>query len=151
MLKVKGFTLLELMIALAVLAIVLALAGPSFTGTLERSRADADTGELLRALNFARMEAINSNQPVTITATEDDDWTDKLEVTRNNTPIRAYSALSGGAAIETTNNVGAIVFDSLGGLRTPANQVVFTYTRGSETKSIVVCPTGRIIAAEECI
>jgi len=44
---VKGFTLVELMIGIAVLAIMTVIGLPAFSGIFERSRADADINELL--------------------------------------------------------------------------------------------------------
>lgn len=150
MYRVKGFTLIELMVALVVLAIVLMLGVPAFTGSLERSRADADTGELLRALNFARMEALNNNMNVSLSATEAGDWTGDLEVLRDGNAIRNYAAMGPGASIATTGNVSSITFNSLGGLESSSTAIVFTYTRGAETKSIVVCPSGRVMAGTSC-
>ena len=149
--SVKGFTLIELMVALAVLAIVVAIGFPAFGGIFERSRADSDASELLRAFNVARLEAINHSEVVTVNATTNDDWALDLEIVRGGTVIRSYAGLPAGATITTTGNVDSIEFDSLGGLRTPANAVVFSYTRGDSTKSLVVCPTGRILTGVACI
>ena len=148
--QVKGFTLIELLIALVVLAIALTLGVPAFTGSLERSRADADTGELQRALNFARMEALNNNMNISLIATDAGDWTKKLEVQRGDDPIRKYDSMGGGASVTATNDVNTITFNSLGGLQTPSTAVVFSYTRGSETKNLVVCPSGRVMAGTSC-
>tara|TARA_R110000868_G_scaffold1064_13_gene8197 strand:+ start:7953 stop:8408 length:456 start_codon:yes stop_codon:yes gene_type:complete len=149
--SVKGFTLIELMVALAVLAIVVVIGFPAFNNVFERSRADSDASELLRAFNIARLEAINHSEDVNINATTDDNWARDLEIVRGGTVIRRYAGLPSGATITTTGNVDSIVFDSLGGLRTPSNAVIFTYTRGDSTKSLVVCPTGRILTGAACI
>lgn len=149
--SVKGFTLIELMIALAVLAIVVVIGFPAFGGLFERSRADADASELLRAFNVARLEAINHSEDVNVNATTDDDWTKDLEIVRDGTVIRRYAGLPEGSTVTVTGDVDSIVFDSLGGLKTPANAVIFTYTRGDSTKSLVVCPTGRILTGAACI
>lgn len=56
-----GFTLIELMVALAVLAIVLGIGVPSFQNIMERNRAASQTNELLGALQATRSEAIRRN------------------------------------------------------------------------------------------
>jgi len=159
--SVKGFTLIELMVAIAVLAIVTIIGFPAFSGIFERSRADSDTSELLRALSLARLEAINQSKNVKIDALTDDDWTKNLVIyvdDDNNGSldagekvVRRYDGLANGGVIATTGDVDSIVFDSMGGLRTPANSVVFSYTRGEASKSLVVCPTGRILTGVSCI
>ncbi len=149
--SVRGFTLVELMIALSVLALVTLLGVPAFSGVFERSRADSDASELLRAFNVARLEAINHSEDVNVNATTDDDWTKDIEIVRDGAAIRRYAGLPEGATITVTGDVSSIVFDSLGGLKTPANAVVFTYTRGESSKSLVVCPTGRILTGAACI
>ncbi|GGD04995.1 GspH/FimT family pseudopilin [Halopseudomonas salina] len=149
--SVKGFTLIELMIAIAVLALVTVIGFPAFSGIFERSRADSDLSDLLRAFSLARLEAINHSEDVNVSALTDDDWTQDLEIVRDGTVIRRYAGLPSGATITATGDVDTIVFDSLGGLKTPANSVVFNYTRGDSTKSMVVCPTGRILTGASCI
>lgn len=57
----RGFTLVELMVALAVAAVLLGIAVPSFRDMLERNRVAAQTNEVLGGLQAARSEAIRKN------------------------------------------------------------------------------------------
>ena len=57
----KGFTMVELMVTLAVAAVLLGIAVPSFQGMLERNRVAAQSNELLGGLQAARSEAIRRN------------------------------------------------------------------------------------------
>lgn len=57
-----GFTLVELMVTVAVLAIVAAIAFPSFQGTLRSNRVASANNEVLGLLSLARSEAIRSNR-----------------------------------------------------------------------------------------
>ncbi|UAW99018.1 GspH/FimT family pseudopilin [Halopseudomonas nanhaiensis] len=66
MLKSRGFTLLELMVALVVLGIAVSIAVPSFGGLIDRQRIDSSLDVLLRGLRSARQEAVERNRPVTV-------------------------------------------------------------------------------------
>ena len=63
----RGFTLIELMVTVAVAAIVLSLAIPSFIGLLARKRVEGTFTELQTDLQLARSEAVARNTPVRVT------------------------------------------------------------------------------------
>jgi type IV fimbrial biogenesis protein FimT len=63
---VKGFTLVELMLVLAVLAVMLVVATPLLRGLLQGNHLRAESGRLMAALNLARSEAIMRNEPVSL-------------------------------------------------------------------------------------
>jgi type IV fimbrial biogenesis protein FimT len=78
----KAFTLIELMVALAILAVALGLALPNFKNAVANNRSVGTGGELVTALNFARTEAIKRGKRVTLCTTTDgasclatSDWT----------------------------------------------------------------------------
>ena len=57
-----GFTLLELMVTVTVLAILVAVAVPSFTSIINANRLAAQSNEVVAALQLARTEAIRHNR-----------------------------------------------------------------------------------------
>lgn len=57
-----GFTLIELMVTLAVMAIVLAIAVPSFASAFNTTRLSSAANEMVAALQTARMESVRRNR-----------------------------------------------------------------------------------------
>lgn len=62
----SGFTLVELMITLAVLAILLGLAMPAVTDFAIKQRVSSQANEMMLSLAFARSEAVKRNQDIRV-------------------------------------------------------------------------------------
>jgi type IV fimbrial biogenesis protein FimT len=60
-----GFTIIELMFAIAIAAILVAVATPSFRTMMANNRLTTQANELVGAINYARSEAISHNNSVT--------------------------------------------------------------------------------------
>lgn len=59
--RVRGWTLVEAMVVLAILAVLVSMALPSFLGVIQQTRLAAATHELLSMIALARSEAISRN------------------------------------------------------------------------------------------
>jgi len=112
-----GFTMMELMIGIAVFAILTTLAVPAFNQFLQSNRLAGQTNEMVAALQFARSEALKrgswaelcaSADQSTCGVSMDDGWIVQvnpatLESGETN-PLRIWSAPGDKIAITTVQN-----------------------------------------------
>jgi len=66
-----GLTLIELMVVISVVAILLAIATPSFMKTIQRNRVATEVNSLVADLQLARGQAIKEGMPVTVCISND--------------------------------------------------------------------------------
>ena len=69
--RVRGITLVEQMMALAILAVLVGVASPSLAGLVRRSRVQSAQMDFLNALAFARDEAVIERMRVVFCPTRD--------------------------------------------------------------------------------
>lgn len=86
-----GFTLLEAMIAIAVLAILASLAAPSFKELLAAQRIRLTASDLYSSLLMARSEAMKRNVTATVTATSSN-WQNGWTVAASGITLQTQSA-----------------------------------------------------------
>ncbi|MDD0969095.1 MULTISPECIES: GspH/FimT family pseudopilin [Pseudomonas] len=153
--RTKGFTLIELLVALAVFVILITMAVPAFTRSVQGSKADTEVGDLQRALNYARLEAINRGVTTRLRPSAGGTvWTGELSVyDSTGTPanvLRVVPAMSSGATLTLPLGVTALDFNNLGGLAAPSTAVVISYVLGTQSRTLNVCLNGRIQLGGNC-
>lgn len=62
----KGFTIIELMIAVAILAIVVVFGAPSFGDLIQRQTVNGETQKLVAAFKIARIEALSRARTIEV-------------------------------------------------------------------------------------
>lgn len=110
--RARGFTIVELMVTVAVAAILLVIAVPSFRNIINSNRLTTATNTLVNALNTARMEAIKRNAPVQFCSNS----------ATNNTSDNLGTGCgtsSGAVVVQTTSTTTTSVLDSAPGLVAP--------------------------------
>ena len=99
----RGFTLIELMVALAIGSLLVVLGLPSFNTFLRNSEIRSTTESLVNGLRVARTEAVRRNQLVTFTLVSGGPgWrVDEVSVCPA-TSIQTYSKSEGGTNVKAT-------------------------------------------------
>ena len=90
----RGFTLIELMISITVLAILVGVAAPSMSSLVRDQRVKTATFDVYASLAYARSEAIKRNATVDITP-NGADWGGGWRVQSGGTALKNQDALSG--------------------------------------------------------
>jgi len=137
----RGFTLIELMITVALLGILVALAMPSFSDLMRRTKIESAASNVMVSLATARNEAVKRGRNVSICSSTDgtncsgsNNWaTGWLIYSSAGTPIKVFDALQTGISV-------------VGDATHVQHQVTFT-SSGSTTLggagNITICMTGQ--------
>jgi type IV fimbrial biogenesis protein FimT len=89
----RGFTLIELMATLAVIALLAAMGAPVLRNSIDQSRINTQARQLLSSFNYARAQAISIRQFVTIASNNGaGDWTGGWQIYASPTANAAFDA-----------------------------------------------------------
>jgi type IV fimbrial biogenesis protein FimT len=145
--KNQGFTLIELMLAIMLLAIVLAIGVPSFRTQLRNSEVTAATNALVHSLTLARSEAVKSNRAVSFNA-KSGGWTDGWTVVRaDGLVVRDFNDPPSGGTITGKDGVDPIVFGPMGTVTT-GECFDIAVTDSNKVRSVLVSASGRATTCE---
>ncbi len=166
-----GFTLIELMVTVAVLGVLIAVAAPSFANLLASNRASSVSTEVAGAIMFARAEAVKRGTRVTMCKSVTTDqasptcdtsgssswangwliFTDTGTIgTVDGTDVRlrvAQPAIRDGSIVSSISNFNNYLsFDSRGNF-VPSGTVLTTSIQicyNHHQRTIEIAPTGRL-------
>lgn len=148
--KQSGFSLVELMVAIAVMTILLAIALPSFRSMIQNSKIRNAAESVANGLQKARAEAVARNTNVTFVLGADaagtyTSWT--VNVVSTATVIESRGSNEGSESVTRTvspANATTVTFNSLGGIVVNADgsaqlaEVKFSAINGSKDLGITI-------------
>lgn len=134
----RGFTLIEIMVTLTVLAIMMGVGVPSFRNFIAGQKVKSASHDLMTAMVMARSEAIKRNADVTVAPVTADDWLSGWTVTATaaSTMIHQQQALSG---VTITLAPSTVVYKANG---RPTASSKFQVAGTTTTKCVKVDLTG---------
>lgn len=158
--RAAGFTLIEMMIAIAIAAILLGMAVPSFQNATLSSKLTGEANSLVASMRLARDEAIKRNAAVTLCVSADgvscttggwqQGWivlfTDTGASPNTNTVLQQKSASPNGYRITEGSGTSTLSFRPAGMAATPASMTVCrsTPTAGSQERIVTLEGSGRV-------
>lgn len=148
---VRGFTLIELMVTVAILVIVIGVAAPGLSDVMLSSRLTSYANDFVASAQLARGEAIKRNTPVTLCASSDGlacattgGWEQGWIVLAGTAPLQKHAALAAGYLFKDASSTRTLSFAPSG---VGSTSVVLTLCKASsdakQQRTISVTATGQ--------
>ncbi|MBF0340786.1 MAG: GspH/FimT family pseudopilin [Magnetococcales bacterium] len=155
----RGYTLVEMLIVLAIVAILASLAAPFLIAVAQDNRLATQINLLVGTLQFARTEAIKRGTTITVCRSDDgticgSNWKNGWIILSGATVIKSYPALSGNNTLRynLSGNTAQdrILFDSQGFSLNYTGTWTLCDNRGtSHAHGLNIANTGRVIKSRD--
>ena len=143
---INGFTMLELMVTLAIVGIIAAIAVPSMSNMMSNSKAERITGLFKQDLQFARSHAISRGEVVRI-STIDGGWNIIAEASDDT--LRVRDILDDTITFTSTEGLDSVAFTATGQIESTDTITIRTSgCTGNEDKSFSLLRSGQIAETE---
>ncbi len=139
--KNHGFTLIELMVTIAVMSIIAMMAAPAMRDLVAKQRLNTTTRELVSTFNVARSQAALLRREVTLTLNSDN----------NNTETEIYWNPTANSTLTSTTT--SVVFNTDGTVKDMASNTNFIIcnSEAKKSKTIILAKTGTVSMGMEGI
>jgi prepilin-type N-terminal cleavage/methylation domain-containing protein len=141
----RGITLVEVMIAIAIIAIVAAIAVPSYQSQIARQNLVLASENLVSDIKFARSEALKRSDEVEFAITSGANWSYVIsDSTSNEIKNVSSSNYSGISGLTLTNLAsGAFSFDGVRGLANVPTNTTVSFSASGDSATVVINVVGR--------
>ncbi len=157
----RGMSLLEVLIALTVVAIVMTAAMPLWSNLVQQNQQDASISSLLNLLQFAKQQAIFQGNIITICPLSEkrlciNDWSQKIavfhddnnnhELDKSDKLLQSLKVIKAGAKLQWRGFPSKRYLQFYPGQRLSSHNGRFIYqqTHSATTRSIILSRTGRL-------
>ena len=143
-----GFTLIELVVTLAVASILLTVAIPSFRSTIQNNRSTGQANEFLTSLMLARSEAVKRGVTASVcvssngTSCAGSNWAGGWLITTGATTLRVHEALPSGSTLTEAGGATTITYNPSGATTATATFALTTIDIAC-VRTISISATGR--------
>ena len=139
----RGFTLIEMMTVLSILAVMLGIVAPSFSSFLASQQAKSLTYDLTGDLMLARNEALKRNVSVSISR-GGSGWEQGWAVATVATAEQLSRRNAAAQSVTVTGAPASIRFDPNGRVSSPLGSVRITVGGGTNYRCVELDPSGRV-------
>lgn len=165
----NGFTIIELMIAVMLVALLLTLGVPSFTNTIEQNRLATEINSLISTLQYARSESVKTGKRITVCRSDDgvdcgatgyedgwivfeDDVSPDGDLDAGERLLKVHQALDANYTLRGSNNISSFISYLPTGGTVNANQDRFVLCKNntlSKARALFVITSGRSRVAKD--
>ena len=147
--KASGVTLIELLIVLAILAILLLVATPNYDSVISGSKVDEARLGLATSLALARTEAIERGETIRLCAgnagdCSGTDWNVGWEILAADDEVLQVVQHDNDDATVTYDCGSFISYSSTGLRESSAGSCTYTFARSTISKTLMINATGRV-------
>jgi len=119
---IRGFTMVELLVVLAIVGILLSYGLPAYNRFSQRQMLSTETNNLLSDLNFARTLAVDKGTTVSLVSNNGADWEDGWVIVQSlptmpitTQDVRIKQSAERNITITEVNGIDRVTYDSQGG------------------------------------
>lgn len=151
--KKQGFTLTEMAVVLAILAVVVSIFSANFTGLTGSSNMVSNANGMIGAFNYARLEAVKRGANVGVAQVDGSSWTggiavwvdaDDDDAYDSGEELRVWPDMGSDSIVTSTNS--AFTFNATGSVNNSDTLQVCDSRTGEKGMSIQILASGAIIA-----
>ncbi|MEK1941183.1 MAG: GspH/FimT family pseudopilin [Pseudomonas sp.] len=154
MISSKGFTFIELLTVLAIIAIIASVSAPSFSNVIANNRLASTSNNILSTLQMARSEAVTQRTAVKVCATNaggtacgnSTNWSAGVLIMRGTTVLRVVPTDNPSVTVQSSAN--EVVYQGNG--TSAATTISVNDSRGGTARTIKVNVVGQACGGSSC-